>query len=98
MFKRLDVTEFIFKVIAYSLLTVFALFCLYPFVYAISSAISGKEAVNFGQVILLPIDPQFKAFLEVFQDREFWLCYANTLFLTLMGTIFSMLKLIIFFS
>ena len=91
MFKRLDVTEFIFKVIAYSLLTVFALFCLYPFVYAISSAISGKEAVNFGQVILLPIDPQFKAFLEVFQDREFWLCYANTLFLTLMGTIFSML-------
>lgn len=91
MFKRLDVTEFIFKVIAYSLLTVFALFCLYPFIYAISSAISGKEAVNFGQVILLPIDPQFKAFLEVFQDREFWLCYANTLFLTLMGTIFSML-------
>jgi putative aldouronate transport system permease protein len=42
-------------------------------------------------VVLLPIDPQFKAFVYVFQDRQFWLCYANTLFLTLMGTIFSML-------
>lgn len=91
MLKRLDVTEFIFKVVAYTLLTVFALFCLYPFVYAVSSAISGKQAVDFGQVILLPIDPQFKAFLEVFEDKVFWLSYANTLFLTLMGTIFSML-------
>ena len=91
MIKRLDTTELIFKIIAYTLLTVFAIFCLYPFVYSVSVAISGEDAVAKGLVTLLPIDPQFDAFIHVMKDREFWLCYANTLFLTLVGTIFSML-------
>lgn len=88
--KRLDVTELIFKILAYTLLTIFAIFCLYPFIYSISVAISGTDAVSKGTVTLLPIDPQFKAFIHVMQDSKFWLCYANTLFLTFMGTIFSM--------
>lgn len=91
MIKRLDTTELIFKILAYTLLTVFAIFCLYPFVYSVSMAISGTDAVVLGTVTLLPIDPQFDAFIHVMKDREFWLCYANTLFLTLVGTIFSML-------
>lgn len=91
MIKRLDTTELIFKIIAYTLLTVFAIFCLYPFVYAVSMAISGENAVSLGNVTLLPIEPQFDAFIHVLKDREFWLCYSNTLFLTLVGTVFSML-------
>lgn len=91
MIKRLDTTEFIFKIVAYTLLTVFAIFCLYPFVYAVSMAISGEDAVALGNVTLLPVQPQFKAFIHVLKDREFWLCYSNTLFLTLVGTVFSML-------
>ncbi len=90
MVKRLDVSELIFKIIAYTLLTIFAIFCLYPFVYAVSSAISGEEAVAAGTIVLWPIDPQFKAFVEVFKSSTFWLCYSNTLFLTVIGTIFSM--------
>ena len=91
MIKRLDTTELIFKIIAYTLLTIFAIFCLYPFVYSVSVAISGEKAVSEGLITLLPIEPQFKAFIHVMKDRQFWLCYANTLFLTLVGTIFSML-------
>ena len=91
MIKWLDTTEFIFKIVAYTLLTVFAIFCLYPFVYAVSMAISGEDAVALGNVTLLPVQPQFKAFIHVLKDREFWLCYSNTLFLTLVGTVFSML-------
>ena len=91
MIKRLDTTELIFKIIAYTLLTIFAIFCLYPFVYSVSVAISGEKAVSEWLITLLPIEPQFKAFIHVMKDRQFWLCYANTLFLTLVGTIFSML-------
>lgn len=89
--KRLDTSELIFKIISYTLLTIFAIFCLYPFVYAISSAISGEKAVNLGQVVLLPVDPQFKAFIYTFELKTFWISYANTLFLTFFGTVFSML-------
>lgn len=90
MIKRLDASEVIFKILSYTLLTAFALCCLYPFVYAISAAISGTDAMTKGSVVLLPIDPQFKAFMYTFQDKQFWLCYANTLFMTAFGTIFAL--------
>ena len=89
--KRLDATEIIFRILAYTLLTIFAIFCLYPFIYTVSMSISGEDAVNLGKVNLFPIAPQFKAFVKVMEDKNFWLCYSNTLFLTVMGTIFSML-------
>ena len=90
MIKRLDKSELIFKIISYFLLTVFALLCLYPFVYSLSCAISGKAAMTSGSIILWPVDPQFNAFLYCFTMSEFWLCYANTLFLTAFGTIISL--------
>ena len=91
MLKKLDTSELIFKIIAYTFLTIFAIFCLYPFVYSISCAISGEAAVNAGNIILWPVDPQFKAFEYAFSLPQFWITYANTLFLTLIGTIFAML-------
>ena len=54
MKRRLAVSELIFKIISYLLLTVFALCCLYPFVYAISSSISSRYAVDHGDISLLP--------------------------------------------
>ena len=80
----------IFKVISYTLLTVFALCCLYPFVYAISASISGRSAVEYGQIVLFPKDIQFDAFKLMFNDNMFWNAYSNTLFLTLFGTLWSM--------
>ena len=66
--KRLDRTEIIFKVLANTFLTVFALMCLYPFVYAISAAFSGRVAYYQGQVVLFPVDVQFDAFQRHYID------------------------------
>ena len=90
MKRRLEATELIFKIIAYTLLGVFALCCLYPFVYAISSSISGKDAVDYNEIILFPKDIQFKAFASIFNSNTFWTAYSNTLFLTIFGTIWAM--------
>ena len=38
MKRKLEVSELIFKIIAYTFLAVFALLCLYPFLYAISAS------------------------------------------------------------
>ena len=62
MKRKLEISELIFKILSYTLLTVFALCCLYPFVYAVSAAISGREAVEYSQVVLFPKDIQFDAF------------------------------------
>ena len=91
MKRKLEVSEMIFKIISYTFLTIFSLCCLYPFVYAISASISGAHAVDYGEVILFPKDIQFEAFARMFNDNTFWNAYTNTLFLTVYGTIWSML-------
>ena len=89
--KRLDRSEIIFKILAYVLLTLFALACLYPFVYLLSASISSKAAVDGGEVVLWPIGFQIDAYKDIFADSKFWLSYCNTLFYTMYGTICSML-------
>ena len=91
MKRRLEASELIFKIISYTLLTVFALCCLYPFVYAISAAMSGRHAVEYGEVILFPKAVQFDAFNQMFNDNMFWNSYSNTLFLTFYGTVWSLI-------
>ena len=90
MKRKLEISELIFKIISYTLLTVFALACLYPFVYAISAAISGRAAVDYGQIVLFPKDVQFDAFRRMFNDNMFWNAYSNTLFITFYGTVWAL--------
>lgn len=90
MKRKLEISELIFKILSYTLLTVFALCCLYPFVYAVSAAISGRDAVEYSQVVLFPKDIQFDAFKRMFNNNMFWNAYSNTLFLTLYGTIWAL--------
>lgn len=90
MKRKLEITELIFKILSYTLLTVFSLLCLYPFVYAISASVSGRHAVEYSEVILFPKSVQFEAFKSMFSNNMFWNSYSNTIFLTLYGTIWSM--------
>lgn len=90
MKRKLEVSELIFKIISYTLLTVFALCCLYPFVYAISASISGRTPVEYSQIVLFPKEIQFEAFGKMFNDNMFWNAYSNTLFITLYGTIWAL--------
>lgn len=95
MKRKLEISELIFKIISYTLLTVFALCCLYPFVYAVSAALSGRSAVEYGSIVLFPKDIQFDAFARMFGDNMFWNAYSNTLFLTLYGTLWAMFTAIL---
>ena len=90
MKRKLEISELIFKVISYTLLGLFALACVYPFIYAISASISGQQVVQSNGVILYPIDVQFDAFSYIFNKNDFWSSYSNTLFLTFFGTIWAL--------
>ncbi len=95
MKRKLEITELIFKIISYTLLTAFALACLYPFVFAISSAISDRHSVEYSEIILFPKGIQFQAFSQMFHNNMFWNSYSNTLFITLYGTIWAMFTAIL---
>ena len=72
MKRKLEISELIFKILAYTFLTVFALLCLYPFLYAVSASISGRHAVEYQELILFPKDVQFEAFANMFSNNLFW--------------------------
>ena len=90
MKRKLEISELIFKIISYFLLTIFAVSCLYPFVYAISAAVSGRSAIEYSRVVLFPKDVQFEAFKTMFSDNLFWNSYANTIYLTFFGTLWAL--------
>ena len=91
MMKRLDRTEIVFKIMSYVLLTLFALACLYPFIFILSCSVSSENAVDTNEVVLVPIGFNVKAYKYVFEDKGFWLSYCNSFFVTMYGTLVSML-------
>lgn len=90
-FGKLEGSEVAFKIFSYFFITVFALACIYPLIYAISSAISGRVAVENGTIVLFPVDIQFEAFAQVILNKTFWIGYCNTLFVTVYGTVYCMI-------
>src|SRR5690554_1886218 len=89
--KRLTTGEIIFKIVAYVLVILLALFSIFPLLYTIALAFSGLQAYNSGTVTFYPKQFTIDAFMEVIRNKQFWASYTNTLFLTIYGTAFSML-------
>ncbi len=87
---KLDSSEIVFKIIAYLFVSIFALLCLYPLIFAFSSALSSGSAILDGKVYLFPVGVQWKAFEAVIENKTFWNSYCNTLFVTLYGTVYCM--------
>jgi putative aldouronate transport system permease protein len=90
MKRKMEVSELIFKIIAYFILIVFAIMCVYPFIYAISASFSSASALGSNKVVLWPVGVQGSAFLYVIKNNYFWISYANTLFLTFFGTLWAL--------
>lgn len=99
MKRKMEVSELIFKIIAYVVLIVFALMCLYPLVYVLAGAFSSSDAVLNNQIVLWPIigttggytiGLTIDAFKWAFTYNMFWISYANTLFVTFIGTIWCL--------
>lgn len=96
MKRKIEISELIFKIIAYIVLILFALMCLYPLVFALAAAFSEPEAVNKNLVVLWPtavngsVRFSADAFLVVLKSTQFWIYYSNTFFVTFLGTLWSM--------
>ena len=88
--RKTETSELIFRIVAYFFLIVFAILCVYPLIYALSSAFSSGSAVDQGKVILWPVEVQGAAFYAVLTDNLFWVNYSNTLFVTFFGTVWAL--------
>ena len=90
-FKSGSIGDFIFDLIVRIFLLFAVVVCLYPFIYVISVSISSGEAVNKGLVTFLPVDLNFDALTRVLNYKQLWVSYGNTLFYTVVGTLFNVI-------
>jgi len=88
--ERLSKSEVLFKIVSYAVVVAFSLMAVYPLVYAFSVSISGKLAYESQQIVLWPKDVTLTAYKMVLYDKGFWISYTNTLFYTVLGTMWSM--------
>lgn len=68
----------------------FCFIIIYPLVYILSSSFSSGTAITSGKVLLWPVDFTLQGYKIVFQYKQVWIGYANTLFYTFVGTAMNM--------
>lgn len=88
---KLTTDEKIFNFINYILLTVFAIMFLYPIVYVFSASLSNPFLLETGQITLLPKGINFHSFIAAATTKGIWRAYANSIFITVVGTFVNML-------
>lgn len=87
---RITRGEKIFYIINNCVLLILGLVCLYPLIYVASSSVSSVNAISAGKVILLPVEPTLDAYKAVLKESDIWMGYANAIYYTVVGTLFSL--------
>jgi multiple sugar transport system permease protein/putative aldouronate transport system permease protein len=86
---RLSRGDRVYSAVNHLFLAFALLIVLYPLVYIISSSFSDAQEVLTGRVWLLPINPNLDGYKAVFEYKDVWLGYGNSIFYTVFGTIYN---------
>ena len=85
-----SLSDKIFLIVVYSTLILIAFVCLYPLYYTVIASVSDPYEVYRGKVNLLPSKFSLESYKLVFQNESIWRGYANTIFYTVVGTLFNL--------
>ena len=92
--KKLNFKNFnsntVYTIVVYTLAIVAALLWLYPLVYVVSASFSDPNALLNGEVVLLPKGFNFNAYKYIFQNDQILVGYGNTIFYSVVGTLYNM--------
>ena len=62
--------ERVFMTVVYTVLTLFTLAALYPFVNVLAVSFSSSRAVGAGKVVLWPVEPNADAYRQLLKDGQ----------------------------
>ncbi|MBR1685175.1 MAG: carbohydrate ABC transporter permease, partial [Clostridia bacterium] len=79
-----------FDIVNITLLLLLTLLVAYPIYYTVIASLSDSQAVATGRVSLLPVGFQTTAYRAVFENKQIWTGYLNTILYTLGGTAFNL--------
>lgn len=86
---KLPLCDKVYLGVVFTFLTVFCLVIAYPLIYVVSCSFSSPEALVSGRVFFLPVEPGLQGYTAVFNNKQVWSGYANTIIYTVLGTLIS---------
>ncbi len=99
MFARLKAksrSDLLFDIFNYVLLGSVAVLVLYPLYFIIIASFSDPDAINTGQVVVLPKGFNILGYQKIFENTKIWRAYSNTVFYTLTGTAINIILTMMF--
>ena len=88
--RKIKTGSIAFDAVVYILLTILMILMLYPLIFVVSASFSDPKMVAGGKMLLWPVNPTLEGYKYLFQYKEIWLGYANTIFYTIVGTLFNL--------
>ena len=88
---RVSKGERIFYIVNYFILTLLGITALYPFLITLANSLSGSRAILAGEVVLFPVDFSLEAYYQITTAAKIFDTMANTVYLTIIGTLLNML-------
>lgn len=80
----------LFYALVYIIAAVAFVITLWPFLYIIAVSFSSSQAVYQGEVFLWPVNPTLQGYEQVMGQNGLWTAYGNTIFYTVVGTLFNL--------
>ena len=84
-------SDTVYTVIVYTIAIVLAALWLYPLLFVVSASFSSPESLLSGEVLLFPQKINWDAYKYIFQNSGILTGYRNTVFYSVVGTIYNML-------
>lgn len=91
---RVTPKDRVFLFVNYLFLIIAFLVTLYPMIFVLSASISDPHAVASGKMVLWPVGITFSGYEHLMQYKDIWTGYANSIFYTILGTIFNLVATI----
>lgn len=79
----------IFYTVSYAILFFVITVILYPLIYVVSASMSSADAVASGRVVFLPVDISFDGYKAVFEHKDVFRGYGNSIFYGVVGTLIN---------
>ena len=96
MIQSKSIGSRIFNVFNVILMTLLSVSCIYPLWYAFCLSVSSKSAANSGLVTFYPVGFSLASYQQIMGDTQFFRSFLISVERTVLGTIVTMLILIIF--
>ena len=76
-------------------LLAFLIIVLYPILFVVAASFSSGEAVSAGKVFLWPVDFSLDGYKTVFNNRNIWMGFCNSILYTVLGTAINLVMTMI---